>query len=255
MSETDVVRIEEIGQVLSVRLNRPHVFNALNPPALEELSRAFEMAKSGDFRCLVISSEGENFCAGADLKAGAETPERMSLRGVFHPIMLALNSLEIPVIAAVQGAAAGGGLSLALAADVRIIASNARFVPAWVQIGFTPDFGASWFLSRLLNKAQVFDLLTTGRPILAEEAKSLGLASRVVDADRLYDTALSHATLLAEQPGLAVPLTKALIAEAGQRNLADQLEAELKTFEKAYMAPGREEAVSARWSKFSKDDG
>ena len=254
MSETDTVRVDQIGHVLSVRLNRPDVSNALNPSALEGLSHAFQKAKSGDVRCVLISSEGENFCAGADLKAGAEAPERMSLRGVFHPLMLELSSLKIPVVAAVQGAAAGGGLSLALAADIRIVASNARFVPGWVQIGFTPDFGASWFLSRLLNPAQAFDWLTTGRPMPAEEAKSLGLVSQVVDADSLYDKALAHAELLAEQPGLAVPLTKVLMAEAGRRNLADQLEVEVQIFEKAYMAPGREEAVKARWSKFSKDD-
>lgn len=252
MSNLDPVIVRREGQVLSVRLNRPEVSNAMDPALLSALSDAFVEATSCGARCLLISAEGQNFCAGADLKAASKAPEQMALRKAFHPVLLGLMSLEIPVVAAVQGSAAGGGLGLALAADIRIMSETARFVPAWVKIGFAPDLGVSWFAPRLLGASRAFDWLTSGRAMSAAEAEALGLASQVVSADVLFETALQRAQMLADQPGLAAPLTKSLISGAFSHGLADQLEAEARAMDKAVAAPGREEAVKARMDRFAK---
>jgi 2-(1,2-epoxy-1,2-dihydrophenyl)acetyl-CoA isomerase len=201
---------------------------------------------------VVLTGAGTNFCAGADLGAARDRPEQMSLRRAFHPPLLALASLAKPVVAAVNGAAAGGGLGFALAADIRILSETARLVPAWVQIGLVPDVGASWFATRILGEARTFDWFSLGAPMSAQRALELGLASELVPESELVDRALARAKALADQPGDAVPLTKALLAQARTNGLADQLEAEVRVQALAHRAPGRTEQVAARMARFAK---
>ncbi len=246
------VLTERRGDVLLVTLNRPQVSNALNPDMLRGLSEAWIEAAGETCHAVVLTGAGRNFCAGADLATAAENPGDMDLRRAFHPQLLALAALKKPVIAAINGAAAGGGLGLALAADLRIMSDNARLVPAWVQIGLAPDLGASWYATRLLGEARAFDWFTMGESMSAERALSLGLANEVTPPDALVARALNRAQALAAQPGLAVPLTKQLLAQARRNGLADQLEAEIRIQTMAHATPGRTEQVAARMASFAR---
>jgi 2-(1,2-epoxy-1,2-dihydrophenyl)acetyl-CoA isomerase len=250
LTTSPAVVTERRGAVLLVTLNRPHVSNALNPDMLRALSAAWLEAKDENCRAVVLTGAGRHFCAGADLAAAMERPGEMDLRHTFHPQLLALAALEKPVIAAINGAAAGGGLGLALAADIRIMTDSARLVPAWVQIGLAPDLGASWYATRLLGEARAFDWFTTGDPMAAQRALELGLANEITVLDGLLDRALERAQALASQPGRAVTLTKQLLAQARSNGLADQLEAEVRTQAMAHAAPSRTKQVAARMAKY-----
>lgn len=239
-------------QVLLITLNRPAASNACTPELLRALSAALDVASDEDCRAVVLTGAGANFCAGADLAVAQERGDEMNLRRAFHPPLLALAALQKPVIAAINGAAAGGGLGFALAADLRLMAQNARLVPAWVQIGLVPDVGASWFATRALGETRTFEWFATGVPMSAARAVDFGLASEAVAPEGLVERALERAQQLAGQPGLAVPLTKSLLAQARSNGLADQLEAEVRMQALAHLAPGRNEQVAARMARFIK---
>lgn len=240
------------GVVMLVTLNRPRASNAMNPAMLRELSRVWAEASEEKCRAVVITGAGRNFCAGADLAAATANSEEMSLRRAFHPQLLAFAALNKPVIAAINGAAAGGGLSLALAADIRIMAEDARLVPAWVQIGLAPDLGASWFAPRLLGEARTFEWFASGEAMSAERAVAFGVASKTAPPDSVVECALERAQMLASQPGNAVALTKKALAEARGAKLADQLETEIGLQQLAHQAPNRREQVAARMARFAK---
>lgn len=249
------VQTEWDGDVLVVTLNRPSVSNAMNPEMLKALSRSWNTASASRCRAVVITGSGRNFCAGADLAFAAADPESMNLRSAFHPRLLALAALDKPVIAAINGAAAGGGLSFALAADIRIMAENGRLVPAWVDIGLVPDLGASWFATRLLGVARTFDWFASGNAVFASEALELGLTNEVVSPDTLVDRAIEKAKALAAQPGNAVALTKRLLLEAHGRSLADQLEEEIRYQRLAHASSDRKSQIAARMANFDKTRG
>src|SRR6266508_3236183 len=139
------------GAVLTITLNRPDVLNAFNAELHSALRSALEEAAAEDVRCVVITGAGRGFCVGQDLGEFGQTPDiRAALRDRYHPNVLAIRRLEKPVLAAVNGPAAGAGLSLACACDLRIAADAATFVPAFVSIGLVPDAGGAYFLQRLL---------------------------------------------------------------------------------------------------------
>jgi 2-(1,2-epoxy-1,2-dihydrophenyl)acetyl-CoA isomerase len=212
--------------VLVVTLNRPHVANALDSKLLRELLQVFEVA--GEERCgaVIVTGAGKNFCAGADVTAYRNDPSSMQLRGAFYPPLLALATLPKPVIAAVNGAAAGGAIGFALAADIRIMGSHARLVPSWIHIGLVPDLGTSWMLPRLIGGARAFEWLTRGEPMTAERAVALGLANECVPDEVLMNRACELARELAKKPRGAMAATKQLLAESWTRSFAQQLEAE-----------------------------
>src|SRR5438128_958899 len=175
------------GAVLTITLNRPDVLNALNAATHKALAAALKEARADDVRAVVITGAGRGFCVGQDLTefrdATGDIADR--LRASYHPNILAIRALGKPVIAAVNGAAAGAGLSLACACDIRIAADAAVFVPAFVNIGLVPDSGGSFFIARLLGSARAFEWMTSGRTLTAAEAQAWGLVSEVVEADSL----------------------------------------------------------------------
>ena len=238
--------------MLLVTLNRPDKANALDPAMLAGLDQAWNEAEHESCRAVVLAASGMNFCAGGDLAAGRAVPQAMDLRRAFHPRMLRLASLDKPVIAAINGAVAGAGLGLALAADIRIFAEDSRMVPAWVQIGLVPDFGASWFAARLIGEARTFEWFATGRVMPAAEALSIGIASEIVPQGVLVERAIALAQTLASQPGNAVALTKRLLAQVRAHGLPEQLEAEAAASAAAHRAPDREKQVTARLASFAK---
>src|ERR671916_1418002 len=181
------VEVAHDGGVTTITLNRPDVLNAFNAAMHRALAAALRDARDPDIRAVVITGAGRGFCVGQDLtefrEAAGDIRER--LRSTYHPNILAIRALEKPVIAAVNGAAAGAGLSLACACDVRIAADSATFVPAFVNIGLVPDSGGTFFVRRLLGYARAFEWLTSGRRLSAAEARGWGLLSEVVEADAL----------------------------------------------------------------------
>jgi 2-(1,2-epoxy-1,2-dihydrophenyl)acetyl-CoA isomerase len=225
------VEVTREGAVLTITLNRPDVLNALNRSVHDGLHRALEEARDISVRAVVITGAGRGFCVGQDLQefAAGAGDVADNLRGNYHRNVLAIRALEKPVIAAVNGPAAGAGLSLALACDVRIAADSATFVPAFINIGLVPDSGGTWLAHRLLGTARALEWLTTGRRLGAEEARSWGVVSEVVPVDELPARAQEVASLFAAMPTRAVWQTKRLLDRAETTTFEEQLELEATT--------------------------
>ncbi len=173
------------GAVLTITLNRPDSYNAFDRPLHQALRAALEEAAEPDVRAVVITGAGKAFCAGQDLKEFKELPGPISaaLEETYHPNVRLIRALAKPVIAAVNGPAAGAGLSLAVACDVRIASDAATFVPGFVGIGLVPDSGGTWFIHRLLGFSRAFAWMTSNNRLSAERALEWGLVSEVFPAD------------------------------------------------------------------------
>lgn len=222
------VEVTRDGPVLTITLNRPDVLNALDRSVHAGLYAALEQASDPSIRAVVITGAGRGFCVGQDLQefsAGAGGVAE-NLRSNYHRNVLAIRALEKPVIAAVNGPAAGAGLSLALACDIRIAADSAVFVPAFINIGLVPDSGGTWLVRRLLGTTRAFEWLTTGRRLPADEARSWGLVNEVVPADELSHRVQEVAALYAAMPTRAVWQTKRLLDLAETATFEEQLELE-----------------------------
>ncbi len=220
----------EVGRreaVLTITLNRPDVLNAFDDAMHDGLRAALAEAGDDAVRAVVVTGAGRGFCVGQDVSALTD-PEAIGklLRSRYHPNILALRALRKPVIAAVNGAAAGAGLALAAACDVRICVRTAVFVPAFVSIGLVPDSGATSFLTRILGPARALEWMASGRRLSSDEALAWGLVSEVVEQDALAERAAAMADELATLPTAAIGLHKQLFDRAPVNTLADQLELE-----------------------------
>ncbi len=202
---------------MTITLNRPDVLNAFNQAMHAALAAALKEARGSEVRAVVLTGAGRGFCVGQDLGEFKEAPGDIGdrLRATYHPNVLAIRALEKPVIAAVNGPAAGAGMSFACVCDIRIAADSASFVPAFVNIGLVPDSGGTFFVTRILGYARAFEWLATGRKLTAAEAHAWGLVSEVVEADALAGRAAEVAAELAALPPLAVGMTKRLLDRAG----------------------------------------
>jgi 2-(1,2-epoxy-1,2-dihydrophenyl)acetyl-CoA isomerase len=229
------VQVTREGGVLMIRLNRPDVLNALNRSVHAGIHAALQEAQDPAIRAVVITGEGRGFCVGQDLQEfkGGAGDVADNLRTTYHRNVLAIRALPKPVIAAVNGPAAGAGMSLALACDVRIASDAASFVPAFINIGLVPDSGGTWLVRRLLGTARAYEWLTTGRKLNAEEARTMGLVSEVVPAaefeERLHEVGRYFASL----PTQAAGRTKLLLDAAETSTFEEQLE--LEAFAQAEM--------------------
>jgi 2-(1,2-epoxy-1,2-dihydrophenyl)acetyl-CoA isomerase len=235
------------GAVLTITLNRPDVLNALNKAMQDALAAALREARDPEIRAVVVTGAGRGFCVGQDLTEFREAPGDIAdrLRGSYHPNVLAIRGLEKPVIASVNGPAAGAGLSLAAVCDLRIAADSATFVPAFINIGLVPDSGGTFFIARLLGSARAFEWMTSGRRLTAAEAQAWGLVSEVVDADRLPERAAEHAATLAAMPTRAIGMTKRLFDAAPTNALDEQLELEAQLQSAATQSEDFREGVAA----------
>jgi 2-(1,2-epoxy-1,2-dihydrophenyl)acetyl-CoA isomerase len=242
------VEVTNAGAVLTITLNRPDVLNALNRAVHAGIHAGLVRAAADPgVRVVVITGAGRGFCVGQDLQefgSGAGDVAQ-NLRDNYHRNVLAIRALEKPVIAAVNGAAAGAGLSLALACDVRIAAASASFVPAFIKIGLVPDSGGTWLARRHLGAARAFEWFTTGRRLGAEEARAWGLVSEVVADDDVAERAQEVAQLFAEMPTRAVWQTKRLLDAAETTTFAEQLELEATTQAELVQTPDFREGVAA----------
>lgn len=225
MAEVETARD---GGVFTITLNRPDKLNALDRAMHDALAAALGEARDPEVRAVVLTGAGRGFCVGQDLGEFREAPGDIGarLRGNYHPNILAIRRLEKPVLAAVNGPAAGAGLSFACACDLRIAADSATFVPAFISIGLIPDSGGTYFVSRVLGPARAFEWLTSGRTLTAAEAQAWGLVSEVVEADALAGRAAELAGKLAAGPTRGIGMTKRLIDQAAGSTLEEQLERE-----------------------------
>ena len=215
------------GAVATLTLNRPDKLNAIDEALHAALGDAIADAADSAIRAVVITGAGRGFCVGqdlADLPVGLDVGE--FVRRTYNRNIRALRTLEKPLISAVNGAAAGAGVSLAMAADVRLAATTARFVPAFINIALVPDSGASYFLSRILGPARALEWLASGRTLEAEEALRWGMVSEVVEPDALADRAAALAAEWAAKPRGAFAMHRRLLDAAASSTLDEQLERE-----------------------------
>jgi 2-(1,2-epoxy-1,2-dihydrophenyl)acetyl-CoA isomerase len=235
------------GAVLTITLNRPDVLNAFNSEMHRGLAAALKDARDGGVRAVVLTGAGRGFCVGQDLTEFREAPGDIGsrLRSNYHPNIRAIRALEKPVIAAVNGAAAGAGMSLACACDLRIAADSATFVPAFINIGLIPDSGGSYFVTRILGPARAFEWLASGRRLTAAEAHAWGLVSEVVEAGALSSRAAELAAQAADLPTRGVGMTKRLLDHAVTATLEEQLEREAQLQAAATQTEDFKEGVAA----------
>jgi 2-(1,2-epoxy-1,2-dihydrophenyl)acetyl-CoA isomerase len=241
------VLIDRDGPVLRLTLNRPEVLNAVTGAAHAELAAALGEAADPAVRVVVLTGAGRAFCVGQDLRdlAGADADIAALLRAHYHPTLLAMRALRVPVLAAVNGPAAGAGLGLACACDLRIASGDASFVPAFVSVGLVPDSGASWFLARILGPARAFEWLVSGRRLGAAEALGWGLVSEVVPAEAFEAAVADRAARLAAMPTRAVALTRRALDAATANGLDAQLELEAALQAEAFATEDFAEGAAA----------
>lgn len=233
MPDPDPILTDLTGGVLTVTLNRPDRLNAFTKPMHKALRAAIQRAHDEPgIRVVLLTGAGRAFCAGQDL--GDRDPRRMegppdlghTLDTFYNPTLRLIRALEKPVIAAVNGVAAGAGANMALACDIVLAARSARFIQAFSKIGLTPDAGGSWTLSRLLGEARAKGLALTAEPLSAERAEAWGLIWRAVDDVQLMPEAQALAARLATGPTRGLGLTKMSIQSAATRSFDDQLDVE-----------------------------
>jgi 2-(1,2-epoxy-1,2-dihydrophenyl)acetyl-CoA isomerase len=246
-----VLEVAQTGQILELTLSRPDVLNSLTVELHEELAKALKQARREEVRAVVLTGSGRAFCAGQDLEE-TQTQEITTgerLARFYNPNIRAIVELPKPVIAAVNGVAAGAGVSLALACDLRIASEKASFVPAFASIGLVPDSGLSWLATRLIGYSRAFEWITSSRKLGAAEALDWGLVNEVVEPEAVLARARKRAEELAGQPGDAVSMTKRLLGSALEVSLGEQLERERQLQQAASEHPAYAERVAAFLAK------
>jgi 2-(1,2-epoxy-1,2-dihydrophenyl)acetyl-CoA isomerase len=224
------LRVETADAIATITLDRPDSLNALTGPLLGDLLAAFRtIGRDRSIRAVILTGAGRAFCAGQDLKerlASDAPPLAVVVRERYNPIIAAMRGLDQPIVAAVNGVAAGAGASLAFAADIRIASEAASFALAFGRIGLVPDSGATWFLPRLIGPAKAAELALTGAPLSASEAERLGLVARVVPPDALAGEARAIAMHLAGLAPVALAQTKRALERSWSVDLETALEEE-----------------------------
>jgi 2-(1,2-epoxy-1,2-dihydrophenyl)acetyl-CoA isomerase len=246
MSEEKTVLYDQSGGVATITLNRPQAYNAFTAGLHQELMAALKTAERDDaVRCLVITGAGKAFCSGQDLKELAPGQSFGDLlRERFNPLILKLRAIPKPIIAAVNGVAAGAGMSLALACDFRLAADSARFVAAFANVGLVPDSGMSYFLPRLIGPARALELCMTGGSLDAATALQYGMLNAVAAPDEMPRAVREFAARLAGGPASALGLIKRSFELAGTATLQQALDYETQAQEIA--GSGQEYAEGVR---------
>jgi 2-(1,2-epoxy-1,2-dihydrophenyl)acetyl-CoA isomerase len=248
MSEASVLSSTADG-IMTITLNRPTVLNAMNADLLVQLGAAFATAKRDDaVRAVLLTGAGRGFCAGADLstnsmRTGSDVQEMMRQR--YHPIILMMRQFPKPIVGAINGTAAGGGMSLALACDIVLAGESATFLQAFTKIGLVPDCGSTWFLPRMAGDVRARALIMMADKIPARDALQYGLVWKVIADDALMGEARACAARLASMPTRAYDLVKQALAASSSNGLADQLELEARLQGQAVRTDDHREGVTA----------
>ncbi|MCG2419709.1 enoyl-CoA hydratase/isomerase family protein [Aequorivita sp. F47161] len=242
------------NNVATLTLNRPEVFNSFNREmALLLQSELDACEKNPDVRAIVITGNGKAFCAGQDLKE-VTSPElnpgfKKILEEHYNPIISRIRKIEKPIVAAVNGVAAGAGANIALACDIIIATENASFIQAFSKIGLVPDSAGTFFLPRLIGFQKASALMMLGDKVSAQDAEKLGMVYKVVSSENFLDEVISTANTLANMPTKALGLTKRLLNNSMQNNLEEQLNLESKLQIEAAQSDDYAEGVDAFVSK------
>jgi 2-(1,2-epoxy-1,2-dihydrophenyl)acetyl-CoA isomerase len=245
------------GGIARVTLNRPDRLNSFNGEMHLELRDALARTRDGGARVLLLTGAGRAFCAGQDLSdrnvaAGSDPVDLgYSIETFYKPLILGLRALEMPVICAVNGVAAGAGASIALACDIVIAARSASFIQAFSKIGLVPDAGGSWVLPRLVGTARAMGLALLGDKLPAEQAESWGLIWKCVDDDKLATEADKLATHFSTAPTRGLARTKQALYASSGNNLEQQLELERTFQQELGFAHDYREGVAAFMEKRS----
>ena len=248
MSEASVLSSTADG-IMTITLNRPTVLNAMNADLLAQLGAAFAMAKRDDaVRAVLLTGAGRGFCAGADLstnsmRTGSDVQEMMRQR--YHPIILMMRQFPKPIVGAINGTAAGGGMSLALACDIVLAGESATFLQAFTKIGLVPDCGSTWFLPRMVGDVRARALIMMADKISASDALQYGLVWKVHPDAALMDEARKSAEWLAQMPTRAYDMIKQALAASQGNGLGDQLEIEAMLQGQAVRTKDHREGVTA----------
>lgn len=246
---SDTILSAAADGVLTLTLNRPDALNAFNIDMKEALLAALKAAaRDKSVRVVVLTGAGRAFSAGQDLKerAGPDVNDLgTELRIRYNPIILAMRRLEKPIIGAINGVAAGAGISIAIACDILIASDKASFMEAFGRVGLVPDTGSSWFLPRLVGPARAAEMMFTADSVDAATAAQIGLINRVVPADQLMDEANALAARLAQAAPIALALAKRALNRALTSNLEDALEFEAQLQSIAGRSADHREGVAA----------
>ena len=249
VADYETITLERRDHVGVLTLNRPDRLNAINPTMMRELAQTIATVKADDeIRVLVVTGAGKGFCAGADLlgagpvatgqaRIEVSQSERLDEMGWVGGWAMMWAGLDKPVIGAINGVAAGAGMSTALACDVRIGSENARFKSVFIERSLSPDSGLSFFLPRVVGYAAAADLIFTSRAVGAEEAKALGLLNRLVPAAELLDAALAYADEMTRWPPMALRASKRVLQHNIEAGLEDALRYETAGLGYARKAP------------------
>jgi 2-(1,2-epoxy-1,2-dihydrophenyl)acetyl-CoA isomerase len=241
------------GGVATITLNRPDVLNALNLELMQELRVAMDSAAQDPaVRAVLFTGAGRGFSAGADLGAGSRAANADSgtlLRERYHPVILRMRTMQKPIVVAVNGVAAGAGMSLAMAGDVILAGRSASFLQAFSKIGLVPDAGSTWFLPRLIGEQRARALMLLAEKISAEQAEKFGLVWQVVADEELQQAAQALANRFANAPTKALGMIKQAIESSHDNTLPAQLEVEATLQSQASRSADFAEGVAAFLAK------
>ncbi len=253
MSNYQTLLYSVSDNILTITLNRPDVLNAFNEQMKDEINDALKAAeRDQEVRCLVITGAGRAFCSGQDLKSHVGEEKRSlkeSLEKKYNPMIRKIRTMEKPVIAMINGVAAGAGCSLALACDLRIMSDQAKLIEIFIRIGLVPDSGSHWFLTRLVGMAKAFEYATLGEDISAAEAERAGLVNKVVPHAELEKVTREYAQRLAKAPTKAIGLIKRALNKASSSDLETILEYESYLQEIASKTEDHQEGIKAFMEK------
>jgi 2-(1,2-epoxy-1,2-dihydrophenyl)acetyl-CoA isomerase len=246
--------LETTGDVAVMTLNDPSVLNAFGLKLREDMAVAMDRVEASSARCLLITGAGRAFCSGANLNdpdratrdraSEASGKAKSDLESWYNPMFMRLRALPVPIVTAINGMAAGAGMSLALTGDIRIAARSASFLQAFARIGLVPDCGSSWLLPRLIGMARAMELSLLAERLPAETALSWGLINRMEEDDSLMPRALELAHGLAAGPR-SLGLIRQMYWQGMENTYSDQLDLEAKLQSQAAMSRDYEEGVAA----------
>jgi enoyl-CoA hydratase/carnithine racemase len=243
------VLFKKEGDIAIVTLNRPEKYNAVNDDLVDGINESIaKVQKDDSIRAMVITGAGKGFCSGADMNTfGNITPEegRTYLTNTYGPLMRNLTTLKKPIIAAINGTAAGVGASIALACDFRVMSENSGLLYAFINIGLGPDGGASWLLARQVGYSRALQIAVEGEKIKGEECHRLGLTNKLVENDAIVSTAIDWAHRIAKLPTLAVGITKEDMFHAMDNDLYSTIAFEAERQTAAFASHDLVEGVSA----------
>ncbi|MBG9450609.1 enoyl-CoA hydratase [Cytobacillus firmus] len=247
----ETVKYEVGNGVAWITLNRPDKLNAFTEQLNKEVQHSVKQAsRDKEVRCLVITGEGRAFCSGQDLQGVNEDMDHGEvLRQFYNPMVMEIHRCEKPIIAAVNGVAAGAGMSLALACDFRLLSEKASFLEAFIHVGLVPDAGNLYFLPKLIGHAKAMELAVLGEKINAEEAKELGLATKVIPMEQWQAEITAFAEKVANMPTAAIAVIKKNLKASWESTLEESLERDAQGQRIAGLTLDHKEGVAAFMQK------